>query len=69
TGFAPKESLSGWLEVAATVNPMTYLFDGMRALTMNGWEAGEIGGAFLAAAGLGVVTLNLAFMALRSRVG
>jgi ABC-2 type transport system permease protein len=69
TGFAPKESLSGWLEVAATFNPVTYLFDGMRALTMEGWNAGEIGGAFLAAAGLGIVTINLALMALRARVG
>lgn len=68
TIFAPKEALSGWLKVAATFNPITYLLQGMRALTMNGWDAGDIGVALLAVAGIGSVSLSLAFLALRSRV-
>ncbi len=66
--FAPKEALSGWLEVAATFNPITYLLQGMRALSMNGWDAGDIGFALLTVAGIGSVTHSLAFLALRSRV-
>jgi ABC-2 type transport system permease protein len=68
TMFAPKETLSGWLGAAATVNPMTYLLQGLRSLAMEGWDAGDIGVALLAVAGLGSFSLTLAFMALRSRI-
>ena len=47
---------------------MTYLLHGMRSLSMNGWDAGDIAGAVLAVIGLGSVTLTLAFLALRSRI-
>ena len=69
TAFAPKEALSGWLETAASFNPMTYLLQGMRALSMEGWDWGDIGLAFAAVAGLGSVTITFAFIALKSRVG
>jgi len=68
TVFAPKEALSGWLEVAATFNPMTYFLEGMRSLSLEGWDAGDIGAALLAVGGMGSVSLSLAFLALRSRV-
>ena len=66
--FAPQESLSGWLETVATYNPMTYLLAGLRSLSVNGWDAGDIGGAVLAVAGIGVVSMTLALLALRSRL-
>ena len=69
TLFAPKEALSGWLEVAATVNPMTYILEGMRALSMEGWDAADIGYGLLAIGALGVVSLGFAFSALRGRLG
>ncbi len=68
TMFAPKEALSGWLSAAATVNPMTYLLQGLRSLSMEGWDAGDIGVALLAVAALGSVSLSLAFLALRGRL-
>jgi ABC-2 type transport system permease protein len=68
TIFAPKEALSGWLAVAATFNPMTYLLQGMRALMMGGSDAGDLGVALLATAGLGSVSLTLAILALRGRI-
>jgi ABC-2 type transport system permease protein len=68
TAFAPKEALSGWQSTAATVNPMTYVLKGMRALSMTGWDAGDIGVAMLAVAALGSVTITLAFVALRGRI-
>lgn len=68
TTFAPKEALSGWLKTAASLNPMTYLLDGMRALSMTGWEMDRIAIAVLAVAILGSITLSLALMALKSRV-
>jgi ABC-2 type transport system permease protein len=68
TMFAPKESLSGWLSTAATVNPMTYILDGMRALSMRGWDGEDLGLALVAICALGAFSLSMAFMALRSRV-
>ena len=68
TAFAPLDRLSGWLRGAARLNPVTYLFDGMRALTMDGWIAHRIGVALLAIAALGVLTLTFAFRGLQSRV-
>ena len=67
TLFAPQEALSGWLQTAATFNPMTYLLSGMRALSMNGWDASDLGGGLLAVVGLGSVTFTLALLALRGR--
>jgi ABC-2 type transport system permease protein len=68
TVFAPMEALSGWLKVAATLNPMTYFLRGMREIATNGWDLSEIGVGLLAVTVLGCVTLSLALLALRSRV-
>ena len=68
TLYAPKEDLSGWLAAAATINPVTYMLEGMRSLSMEGWNAGDIGGAVLTVVGVGAVTITLAFLALRGRV-
>ncbi len=68
TMFAPKEALSGWLSTAATFNPVTYLLQGMRSLSMEGWDAGDIGVALLAVAGLGSFSLSFAFLALKTRI-
>jgi ABC-2 type transport system permease protein len=68
TLFAPKEALSGWLEVAATVNPMTYILEGMRVLSLRGWVLSDLGWCMLAIGGLGVFSLGFAFSALRGRL-
>jgi ABC-2 type transport system permease protein len=66
--FAPLEALEGWLRTAATYNPMTYLLDGLRALSMRGWEADSILIALAVSLAFGVITLALAFRALLSRI-
>ena len=68
TTFAPMDALSGWLKVAATLNPMTYLLRGMRALIMDGWDLGELGVALLAVGGLATFTFTFALTALKSRL-
>jgi ABC-2 type transport system permease protein len=56
TTFVPRELISaGWLKVAATINPTTYVFEAMRALLLKGWEGRPL------LLGLGVV---LAFASL-----
>ena len=68
TSFLPKDALSGWLATAATYNPITYLLEGFRSLITEGWIAADILGALAAVAGVGAVSLTLAFLALRARV-
>lgn len=65
--FAPKEVFSGWLEFLATINPVTYILEGMRDLVLDGWSIKSLAAAFGAIAGLGVFTMTLTFAALRSR--
>jgi len=68
TSFLPKEALSGWLSAVATVNPVTYLLQGLRSLTTEGWVWADLGWALLAVVGVGIVSMGLALLALRGRV-
>ncbi len=68
TMFAPKESLSGWMSTAATINPMTYVLQGLRSLSMEGWDAGAIGVLVLTIALWATVSIGAAFLALKRRV-
>jgi ABC-2 type transport system permease protein len=68
TSFLPKDALSGWLAAIATVNPVTYLLQGLRSLITDGWVWSDIAIAFLAVIGVGVVSIGLALAALRGRV-
>lgn len=65
--FAPKEIFDGWLEFLATVNPVTYILEGMRTLVLEGWDWGQIGEALIAIAALATVNMPLALLALRHR--
>lgn len=68
TAFAPKEFLSGWLDTAATFNPVTYLLKGLRSLVMVGWDASSLLQGGLAVIAVGLVSMTLALLALRGRV-
>lgn len=65
--FAPKEIFSGWLRFLATINPITYILQGMRGLVLDGWDLGSLAAAFAAIIGLAAITLTLTLAALRSR--
>jgi len=66
--FLPVDQLSGWMQSAARVNPVTYLFEGLRALILEGWVWSSIGKALLAIAIMGLISFSLAFAALKGRV-
>jgi ABC-2 type transport system permease protein len=68
TSFLPKDALSGWLSAVATVNPVTYLLQGLRSLITEGWEWADLGWAVLSVLGVGVVSMALALAALHGRV-
>jgi ABC-2 type transport system permease protein len=65
--FVPITLLSGWLAVAAKVNPITYVLEAMRALLNTGWDAGAIGTSLLACLILAIAMYALAAFALRVR--
>ncbi len=47
--FLPRSELQGWMQVAAALNPTTYVLEAMRGLLVSGWDAGQL------AAGFGVI--------------
>ena len=55
------------MEFLASINPVTYLIEGMRALVLEGWQWDNLAGAFASVLALGVVTIALALLSLRRR--
>jgi ABC-2 type transport system permease protein len=68
TSYVPRSQLNGWLDTVATLNPVTYLLEGLRSLTMTGWDWADLGKALLAVAVVGTVSMTLCFGALRGRL-
>jgi ABC-2 type transport system permease protein len=65
--FVPMSLLSGWLEIAAKVNPITYVLQAMRALLNTGWDVKAIATSILACLILAIIMYALAVFALRVR--
>jgi ABC-2 type transport system permease protein len=65
--FVPLALLSGWLAVAAKLNPITYVLEAMRSLLNTGWDAEAIGISILACLILAVAMYALAAFALTVR--
>jgi ABC-2 type transport system permease protein len=65
--FVPLELLSGWLKVAATLNPITYVLEAMRSLLLVGWDTSALMQGVAACLILGIAMYALAVYALRVR--
>lgn len=65
--FVPLELLSGWLRVAARLNPITYVLEAMRAIINVGWVWPVILAGVLACVLLGLAMYLLTLFALRRR--
>jgi ABC-2 type transport system permease protein len=65
--FVPLALLEGWIKVAATVNPITYILDAQREILLNGWSVQPIVGGLVAILLLSAVMLGFAVWALRTR--
>jgi ABC-2 type transport system permease protein len=57
-----------WFREIATYNPVSYLIEGIRSLLVTGWDAEALGLGFAVAAGVVVVGLSAASLALRTRL-
>lgn len=65
--FVPLDLLSGWLQTAARLNPITYVLEAMRSLLNDGWVMQALWQGMLACLLLGAVMYALAVYALRVR--
>lgn len=65
--FVPIDLLDGWLKTAATINPITYVLQAMRALLNTGWDGQLMYQAVIACLILAVLMYSLAVLALRVR--
>ena len=64
----PKAQLAGWFSTVATYNPITYLLAALRSLITTGWQAGTLIEGFAVLAGIGLISMSTALLALRSRL-
>jgi ABC-2 type transport system permease protein len=57
-----------WFRVAATLNPVSYMIEGLRVLIIGGWDAQALALGFSAALALVAASLTLSAFALRQRM-
>jgi ABC-2 type transport system permease protein len=57
-----------WFRTVATINPVSYLIEGIRSLIITGWDAQALALGFGLAAGIATVALAAASVALKGRL-
>jgi ABC-2 type transport system permease protein len=68
TSYVPRSQLTGWLDIVAGWNPVTYLLEGLRSLVTAGWRFDDLAEALLAVLVVGTVSMTMCFAALRGRI-
>jgi ABC-2 type transport system permease protein len=68
SSYVPRSQLTGWLDVVAGLNPVTYILDGLRSLTFSGWQWTELVQAAAAIVVVGIISMSMCFAAPRGRV-
>ena len=57
-----------WFRTIATINPVSYLIEGIRSLFIYGWDGEALALAFGIAIALIVISISIASLALRGRM-
>jgi ABC-2 type transport system permease protein len=57
-----------WFRIAASINPVSYLIEGVRSLIITGWDAKALGLAFAFTFAIGGISIVLASWALGQRM-
>ena len=66
--FFPRQTMRGVYRTIANVNPVSYLYEGMRDLVISGFTASAVGRALLVPVAAGCVSIPLALGQLRRRL-
>ncbi|HEX3090557.1 MAG TPA: ABC transporter permease, partial [Ilumatobacteraceae bacterium] len=64
SAFFPRETMQGTYKVVASLNPVSYLIEGIRGLVIDGITAKNVAGAILVPISIGVVSIALALRTL-----
>lgn len=65
----PRELIGvDWFRTVATINPVSYLIEGIRSLIIEGWDAAALARGFAVVAGLLILGMGGATLGLRKRV-
>ena len=67
--FFPRQTMTGWFKVAANINPISHLVEGMRQQIISGvdWQAAAVSFGIIVV--LGLLTVGLSAMSFRRRLG
>jgi ABC-2 type transport system permease protein len=57
-----------WFRTVATINPVSYLIEGIRSLFVSGWDWAALGLAFGIALALIALSISVASLSLRERM-
>jgi ABC-2 type transport system permease protein len=57
-----------WFRIVATINPVSYLIEGIRSLIVTGWDGQALALGFGLALAIGAVALAAASLALQGRL-
>jgi ABC-2 type transport system permease protein len=68
SAFFPRQLMRGWFHEVASVNPISWMIEGMRHLVLVGWDLGEALTALAVPAVAAVGSVSLALAALRRRL-
>jgi ABC-2 type transport system permease protein len=66
--FFPRQTMRGAYKRIADINPISHLVEGVRGLVIDGFTTGHLAGALLIPVAIGVVSIGLALITLRSRL-
>jgi len=66
--FFPRQTMTGWFQVAADINPISHLVEGMRAQIISGVNWQQAATSFLIILALGVITVGACALMYRRRL-
>jgi len=68
SAFFPRELMTGWYELVARYNPISWILDALRVLLSAGWSTSDAAVALATSAGVAALAIVAALRALRRRV-
>ena len=65
--LVPQDQMAGWLDGIASVLPLTFAFEALDAVAVDGAALGDVGGEIAVLTGMAAVAIGLAALTLRRR--